>query len=244
MTGGLASGQLAEAYAELAARYADQGLGGRVGFGSRPAIVVVDLINGFTDPGSPFGSDLSAEIEATNALTGVARELGIPVFFSTIVYDPSLRDAGVWQHKIRANQWLVEGSAWTELDERLGRQAGETVVVKKYASCFFGTDLSSQLQTLGIDTVVIAGCTSSGCVRATAVDACSHGFRTIVVEEAVGDRDDLPHRAALFDIDSKYGDVMTLDVAVQALRGCSTSSPELPLGSSAGQRPGTPAAAR
>lgn len=225
---------LSQAYAELSTRYALQGLGGRVGFGSRPAIVVVDLINGFTDPESPFGSDLSAEVEATNTLTAVARERDIPVFFSTIIYDRSLRDAGVWQRKIRANRWLVEGSAWTDLDARLARQPGETVIVKKYASCFFGTDLSSQLQTLGIDTVLLTGCTSSGCVRATAVDACSHGFRTIVVEEAVGDRDELPHRAALFDIDSKYGDVVTLDAAVTALRGCSPGSTGTsPLGSAA-----------
>lgn len=204
-------------YDELRQEYADQGLGGRIGFGARPAIVVVDLIKGFTDPRSPFGSDLDAEVRATLELTAAAREYGIPVIYSTIVYDPSLRDAGLWLRKIASNKWLVEGSEWTELDPRLGRRPGETVVVKKYASCFFGTDLMSQLQALAVDTVLITGCTTSGCVRATAVDACSSGLHTIVVEEAVGDRARLPHLAALFDIDSKYGDVVTLRAALDEL---------------------------
>ena len=198
-------------YEELCQEYAAKGLGGRIGFGSRPAIIVVDLIKGFTSPTSPFGSDLDAEVFATNQLLALARPRDIPVIYSTIVYDPSLRDAGLWLSKITSNKWLVEGSEWVELDPRLNRQPGETVLVKKYASCFFGTDLMSQLQTLSVDTVVIAGCTTSGCVRATAVDACSSGLHTIVVEEAVGDRARLPHLAALFDIDSKYGDVLSLE---------------------------------
>ena len=207
----------AHGYAQLRAEYAAQGLGGRVGFGAKPAIVVVDLIKGFTDPGSPFGGDLDDEVQATNELTAVARTHGVPVIFSTIVYDPSLRDAGVWVRKITSNRHLVEGSQWPELDPRLERRPGETVLVKKFASCFFDTDLRSQLQFLGADTVVITGCTTSGCVRATAVDACSAGLHTIVVEDAVGDRSELPHRAALFDIDSKYGDVVSLDDTMRHL---------------------------
>lgn len=205
-------------YEELRQEYATKGLGGRIGFGSRPAIIVVDLIKGFTSRTSPFGSDLDAEVVATNQLLALARPRDIPVIYSTIVYDPSLRDAGLWLAKIASNKWLVEGSEWIELDSRLDRQPGETLLVKKYASCFFGTDLMSQLQTLGVDTVVIAGCTTSGCVRATAVDACSSGLHTIVVEEAVGDRARLPHLAALFDIDSKYGDVLSLEETSDHLR--------------------------
>ena len=210
-----------QGFEELRQDYRSKGLAGRVGFGSRPAIVVVDLIRGFTDPQSPFGSDLDAEVKATNELTNVARARGIPVIFSTIVYDPSLRDAGLWIRKITSNKHLVEGSEWVEVDPRLDRQPGETVVVKKYASCFFGTDLMSQLQVLGVDTVVIAGCTTSGCVRATTVDACSLGLHTIVVEEAVGDRARLPHLAALFDMDAKYGDVVPLREAIDHLDGSS-----------------------
>ena len=204
-------------YAQLTAEYAAKGLGGKVGFGARPVIIVVDLIRGFTDPESPFGTNLDAEVEATNELLSTARTFGIPVIYSTISYDASLRDAGVWVRKIASNRHLVEGSPWIELDARLDQRSGETVIVKKFASCFFDTDLRSQLQFLGADTVVLAGTTTSGCVRATAVDACSSGLHTIVVEEAVGDRFELPHRAALFDIDSKYGDVVTLDATTSRL---------------------------
>jgi maleamate amidohydrolase len=206
-------------YDDLRQDYTAKGLGGRMGFGSRPAIVVVDFIKGFTDPSSPFGSDLDAEVKATNELLAAARANDVPIVFSTIIYDPSLRDAGLWLRKINSNKWLVEGSEWIEVDSRLDRQPGETLVVKKYASCFFGTDLASQLQNLQVDTVLIVGCTTSGCVRATAVDACSHGFHTIVVEEAVGDRAELPHLAALFDIDSKYGDLVTLDESLAYVSG-------------------------
>jgi nicotinamidase-related amidase len=209
--------QFVQAFAELRQDYLGRGLAGRVGFGSHPAIVVVDLIRGFTDAESPFGTDFDDVVKATNELTSVARSQGIPIIFSTIVYDPSLRDAGLWIRKITSNKWLVEGSEWVELDARLDRQPGETLVVKKYASSFFGTDLMSQLQGHGVDTIVITGCTTSGCVRATAVDACSLGLHTIVVEEAVGDRVRLPHLAALFDIDAKYGDVVPLHEAVRHL---------------------------
>jgi maleamate amidohydrolase len=210
-------------YDDLRREYAAQGLGGPMGFGHRPAIIVVDLIKGFTSSESPFGSDLDAEVEATRQLIRMARQQGFPVFYSTIVYDPSLRDAGLWIRKIASNKWLVEDSEWIELDPRLDRQPGEILLVKKYASCFFGTDLSPQLQALGVDTVVITGCTTSGCVRATAVDACSSGLHTIVVEEAVGDRARLPHLAALFDIDSKYGDVLSLDDTLDQLQKLPTS---------------------
>ncbi|WP_426246476.1 isochorismatase family protein [Nocardioides sp. LHG3406-4] len=224
-----------QGYDELREQYAATGLGGRMGFGARPAIVVVDLIKGFTSATSPFGSDLDAQVHATNQLLALARERDIPVIFSTIVYDPSLRDAGLWVRKITSNKWLVEDSEWIELDPRLDRRPGETVVVKKYASCFFGTDLVSQLQALAVDTVVITGCTTSGCVRATAVDACSSGLHTIVVEEAVGDRARLPHLAALFDIDAKYGDVLPLAEALANLRGLTErTSPTRPSRSLAG----------
>ncbi len=207
----------AHGYDELRRDYQAKGLGGRMGFGTRPAIVVVDLIKGFTSSESPFGSDLDSQVQATRQLLDVARRRGFPVIYSTIAYDASLRDAGLWLRKIASNKWLVEGSEWVELDPRLERQQGEILLLKKYASCFFGTDLSSQLQALGVDTAVITGCTTSGCVRATAVDACSSGLHTIVVEDAVGDRARLPHLAALFDIDSKYGDVMSLADTVDQL---------------------------
>jgi maleamate amidohydrolase len=146
------------------------------------------------------------------------------VLFSTVAYDAGLQDAGVWIRKIPSNHLLVEGSEWVEVDERLGRRDSEGVLVKKYASCFFGTDLASRLMSRRIDTLLVTGCTTSGCVRATVVDACSYGFHTIVVEEAVGDRAELPHHASLFDMDAKYGDVVTLDDATAYLERCLAGS--------------------
>ncbi len=143
------------------------------------------------------------------------------MIFSAVAYDPELQEAGIWIRKIPSNSWLVEGSEWVEIDERLEQRPHETTLVKKYASCFFGTDLAARLVSRRIDTLIVTGCTTSGCVRATVVDACSFGFHTIVVEEAVGDRAALPHAASLFDIEAKYGDVVSLADTLTYLRGLS-----------------------
>lgn len=206
-------------YARLRAEFQAKGFGSRVGFGQRPALLAVDFITGFTDLRSPLAGDLDAQLAATNTLLEPARAAGIPVIFSTVAYDAELQEAGVWVRKIPSNKWLVEGSEWVEVDARLAQRPNETTLVKKYASCFFGTDLAARLVSRQVDTLIITGCTTSGCVRATAVDACSYGFRTIVVEEAVGDRAALPHAASLFDIDAKYGDVVGLEEALGYLGG-------------------------
>lgn len=198
-------------YTRLRAEFHAKGLGGRVGFGQQPAILVVDLITGFTDSRSPLAGDLETQIAATSTLLKTARGASIPIFFSTVAYDSELQEAGLWIRKIPSNHLLIEDSEWVQVDPRLGQLPGETTLVKKYASCFFGTDLVARLVSRRIDTLIIVGCTTSGCVRASAVDACSYGFHTIVVEEAVGDRANLPHAASLFDIDAKYGDVVRLD---------------------------------
>jgi maleamate amidohydrolase len=202
-----------EEYNRLRAEFKEKGLGGRIGFGKRPALLVVDFIRGFTDTRSPLAGDLDEQLEATQELLKRARAAAVPVIFSTVAYDTDLQEAGKWIQKIPSNSWLVEGSEWVELDERLARRSNEMLLVKKYASCFFGTDLAARLVSKGIDTLIIVGCTTSGCIRATAVDACSYGFHTIVVEEGVGDRAELPHLASLFDIDNKYGDVVGLQEA-------------------------------
>jgi nicotinamidase-related amidase len=207
----------ADEYAALRTQFREKGLGGRVAFGERPALLIVDMINGFTDPRSPLAGELDPQITAIRELLGPARAAGIPVIFSTVAYDPELQEAGLWIRKIPANSTLVEGSEWVEIDHRLDPRPAETRLVKKYASCFFGTDLAARLVSRRVDTLLITGCTTSGCVRATAVDACSYGFHTIVVEEAVGDRAQLPHLASLFDIDAKYGDVVPLPDAVSYL---------------------------
>jgi maleamate amidohydrolase len=206
-------------YTRLRKEFQDKGFGRRVGFGERPALLAVDFITGFTDLRSPLAGDLDSQLAATNTLLEPARATGIPVIFSTVAYDAELQEAGIWIRKIPANGTLVEGSEWVEVDKRLNQRPNETTLVKKYASCFFGTDLAARLISRRVDTLIITGCTTSGCVRATAVDACSYGFHTIVVEEAVGDRAALPHAASLFDIDAKYGDVVGLDEACSYLEG-------------------------
>jgi maleamate amidohydrolase len=215
--------EVVEEYTRLRKEFQDKGFGRRVGFGQRPALLAVDFITGFTDLRSPLAGDLDTQLAATNALLEPARAAGIPVIFSTVAYDAELQEAGIWVRKIPANSWLVEGSEWVEVDARLNQRPNETTLVKKYASCFFGTDLAARLISRRVDTLIITGCTTSGCVRATAVDACSYGFHTIVVEEAVGDRAALPHAASLFDIDAKYGDVVGLAEAEAYLSGLATT---------------------
>jgi nicotinamidase-related amidase len=192
-------------------------LGREVARGERPAVLVVDFSCGFSDPACTLGSDLSEEIAATAGLLAVARELGVPVIFTTIAYEPSLADGGVWLQKMPALGELQLGGPWVEIDPRLGRLPGETVVVKKGASAFFGTNLAAILVSQRIDTVVLCGATTSGCVRATAIDLVQHGFPALVPRECVGDRARAPHEANLFDIQAKYADVVALDDVIDFL---------------------------
>jgi len=205
--------KLPEQYRETFDFYVRKGFAARVGFGARPALLVIDIIRAFTDLRSPLASNLDDQVAAIRSMLAAARERDIPVIFSTVAYDADLQEAGIWIRKIPSNSWLVEGSEWVEVDARLGHAERDMVLVKKYASCFFGTDLASRLVSRGVDTLVIAGCTTSGCVRASAVDACSLGLRPIVVRDAVADRAPLSHLASLFDIELKYGDVVSLDDA-------------------------------
>lgn len=197
-------------YEEIRQFYGQRGLGGRVGYGKRPAVLVVDLIVAFTDMECPLASDLDGPVEATVRILEVARRRHFPILFTTVEYDKSMKDAGLFPAKVPSLKWLIEGSRWTNLDPRLARQAGEIIIRKKYASAFFATDLSSQLSTQHVDTVILTGATTSGCIRASAIDALQYGYRAIVPAEAVGDRAELPHQANLFDIDAKYGDVVRL----------------------------------
>lgn len=193
-------------------RLAADGIGTRVGPGRRAALLVVDLVRAFTEPDSPLGSDLDAVVTRCAELVDAARAAGVPVFFSV-----PLAEAGGWSRKIPANDLLVPGTPAVELDPRLGASAADTVFTKSYPSCFFGTDFATRLTHLGVDTLVIAGASTSGCVRATGVDSCSSGLRTIVVGDAVGDRSPLSHEVALSDLALKYADVVTVEEAVGAL---------------------------
>ncbi len=203
---------------DILTQYRQKGIGARVGFGRRPAVLVIDFIRGFTEIDSPLGSDLDSELGATEQLLTTARQAGAPIMFTTTAYDENLADAGLFISKVPSLSVLKRGSRWTELDIRLGRRPEELLIEKQYASAFFGTGLSSILAVQKVDTLVLAGCTTSGCVRATAVDALQHGYHAIVPRECVGDRAPEPHLANLLDIDAKYGDVMPLDAVLLYLK--------------------------
>jgi maleamate amidohydrolase len=199
--------------------YAAARLGQAVTMGESPGVLVVDFSCGFTDPECALGSDLSAEVAATRQLLDAARAKGLPVIFTTIGFEPSLKDGGLWLEKAPALGDLQVGGRWVEIDPRLERREDETIVLKKGASAFFGTNLAAILVSQGIDSVVLCGATTSGCVRATAVDLLQHGFPTLVPRECVGDRAQAPHEANLFDIQAKYADVISLEDALGYVEG-------------------------
>jgi nicotinamidase-related amidase len=192
--------------------YAARGFGRLLGYGERPAIVVIDLIRAFTDPSSPLGADLSEQLSSTRRLIEAGRTAGVPIYYTTVSYDDqNLEDAGTWALKIGPLTTLRAGTPEVEVDPALGRLDGESIITKKYASAFFGTDLMSRLNARRVDTLVITGCTTSGCVRATAVDAIQNGLRPIVPAEAVGDRSEAAHRQSLEDLRAKYADVVSVE---------------------------------
>ncbi len=196
-----------------------RGFGIKIGFGERPALIVIDMLKGFTDPAMPLGANLDREIEAQKPLIEVAHERDIPVIFSTVIYEEAdIKDAGIWALKQKGARTLTAGSEAVRLDPRLDKRASDILLVKKYASCFFGTDLVPRLNSRRVDTLIVTGCTTSGCVRATAVDAVQNGFRPMVVREAVGDRSTAAHEQSLFDLDAKYADVVSLDETLQYLK--------------------------
>jgi maleamate amidohydrolase len=197
--------------------YERKGFAGRSGYGRRPVLLVVDFINGFTDPASPLGSDFGAEVLATAQLQGRCRRGGLPLVYTTIAYAPDLHDGGLFVKKVPSLAVLRRGSALTEVDARLRPLPGERIFEKQYASAFFGTDLDRYLRSLEVDTIIMTGCTTSGCIRASAIDSLQYGYHTVVVREAVGDRAAGPHAANLFDIDAKYGDVVSLAEASEYL---------------------------
>jgi maleamate amidohydrolase len=194
--------------------YEAAGIGHRICRGERPGVLVVDFSAGFTDPGYPTGADLSVEVAQTRRLLDVTRDHGWPVYFTTIAYEPSLRDGGVWLQKIPGMRTLVVGTPPVALDQRLARRPDEPLIVKKGASAFFGTNLAALLAADAVDTLIVCGATTSGCVRASVVDAVQCGFPVLVPRECVGDRAPAPHEANLFDIDAKYGDVVSVEDAL------------------------------
>ena len=189
-----------------------EGFGGRGGFGQRPALAVIDMTLGFTDPGSPLACDLEGPVRQIARLLESARAAEIPVIFTTVAYRESDKlTAAAFIDKVPALLTLEAGSRWARIDPRLAPREDEPVLNKLFASGFFGTGLSSALTAAGVDTLIVTGASTSGCVRATVVDALQYGFRPLVPREAVGDRNEAAHEANLYDIDAKYGDVLSVD---------------------------------
>jgi maleamate amidohydrolase len=191
---------------------------GRVGWGGTPALLVIDLVRGYTDPDGPFAlPDPAPAVAATRELVDAARANGRLVIWTVVRYAPGLEDGGLFVRKVPALACFAEGApgGWGELTVRPDPR--EPVVVKQYASAFFGTSLASTLRAAGADTVVIAGVSTSGCVRATAMDALNAGFRPHVVRSACADRTPALHENNLADLDAKYADVVELDEALAHL---------------------------
>ena len=191
---------------------------GKVGFGRNPAVVVIDFTLAYTTPGSPFFAEgVVRAVADTVPLLQAARAAGIPVIHTKVMYHPSGADGGWFVRKVPALRKLVPGEPLAEIDPKVAPLAEEVVIIKQYPSPFFGTPLAPMLATLGVDTLILAGCSTSGCVRAGALDGVQHGYRVIVPRECVGDRHDGPHDANLFDINAKYGDVVGRDEVIQYL---------------------------
>lgn len=195
--------------------YARQGYGQRLGFGTRPALLVVDFTNGFADPTTFGGGNIEPAIDNTVPLLAAARDSGVAIMFTTHAYAADGSDYGLLVEKNRNLKRLVAGTRATAIVDRLTPRSGEFVIGKRHPSAFFGTDLAGWLTARRIDTVIICGCTTSGCIRATAVDALSYGLRPIVTRDCVGDRALPPHVANLFDIEQKYADVLPSDTIIR-----------------------------
>lgn len=191
---------------------------GKVGFGTRPALVVIDFTRAYTTPGSPFFAEgVVRAVAATVPLLAAARAAKVPVIHTRVIYHPSGADGGWFVRKVPALRRMVAGEPLAEIDPAVAPLPEEVVIAKQYPSPFFGTPLAPMLAALGVDTLILAGCSTSGCVRAGALDGLQHGYRVVVPRECVGDRHDGPHDANLFDINAKYGDVVGREEAIAHL---------------------------
>jgi nicotinamidase-related amidase len=199
--------------------YDRAGFGQPIRRGTRPALIVVDLSRGFTEPEFPTGADLSSQVAGTARLIEAMRAKARPILFTVITFQPNLRDAGAWLDKFPGARGLIEGTPAGDLDPRLPVTADDTVIVKKGASAFFGTSLAAMLAAEQVDTTIVCGATTSGCVRASVVDSVQYGFQTLVVGECCGDRAQGPHEANLFDMQAKYADVIGLDETLEYIAG-------------------------
>ena len=192
---------------------------GRLGFGKRPALLIVDFINAYVTEGAPlFAPNVVTAVDETIPLLSLAREKQIPVLYTKVLYNKNFRDGGIFIQKVPVLKTMIEGEPLAEIVPQLTPIESDIIIVKQYASAFFGTSLAATLTSLGVDTILLTGCSTSGCIRASAVDGMQYGFRVIVPRECVADRHPGPHEANLFDINSKYGDVVSKGEVVEYLK--------------------------
>ena len=182
---------------------------GRLSFGQRPALLIVDFVMAYLDPASPLYAGVEDALASNERLLVAARAAGIPVIFTNVVYQADGADGGLFYKKIPSLRVFLEGSRLGAFPPSLQPVDGERVISKQFASAFFGTSLAETLSEEGIDTLLITGLSTSGCVRATALDALQSGFAPFVVREACGDRHPAPHEANLFDLQAKYAEVVS-----------------------------------
>ena len=191
---------------------------GSLSFGEHPVLLMVDVCKAYIDPDSPLYAGVESSAESMKRLVAVAREVGVPVVWTRVEYEPGGTNGGYFYKKVPALRMFDKGSPFGERIEDLAPVAGELVVTKQYPSAFIGTDLANTLHGQGVDTVLITGWSTSGCVRATGVDTVSYGFIPIVIREAVGDRHPGPHEANLFDLQAKYAEVVSEEQALTYLK--------------------------
>lgn len=192
---------------------------GSLGFGKAPALILVDFVEAYFDEQSPLYANVGIALSSALRIREAARAAGIPVFYTNVVYEEGGGDGGVFYRKVPALEVFVAGSPLGNWPEGLQPANDEVVISKQYPSAFFGTSLADELTKRGIDTLIITGLTTSGCIRATCVDTMSHGFIPIVVADACGDRHQAPHDANLFDMNAKYGDVVNEKTVIDYLNG-------------------------
>lgn len=206
---------------DLSANYA-KAFDGHLEFGKHPALLIVDFVMAYLDPASPLYAGVEDALECNIRLLAAVRQAGIPVIFTNVVYEPGGADGGLFYKKIPALKAFDRGSPLGQFPPTLQPRDGEAVISKQFASAFFGTALDEKLRDMGVDTLLISGLSTSGCVRATALDALQHGFAPFVVREACGDRHPAPHDNNLFDLQAKYAEVISLEQALDLLESHSS----------------------
>jgi len=203
--------------------YQSAGFGGRLAFGDRPALLIVDVVMAYLDPTAALYAGVESALASNERLAAAARAAGVPVIFTNVVYQPGGVDGGMFYRKVPALKAFDLGSPLGAFPPTLQPEPGELVLSKQYPSAFFGTPLASTLHAQGIDTLMITGFSTSGCVRATALDALCHGFRPFVIREACGDRDVRPHEQNLFDMAAKMAEVIGEQEAIEKIAGFSAA---------------------